>query len=122
MVELSLKLFHIVWIIATTMLIHELGHIAVAHCCRVEIKRIGISRSGLYVQRARTSGWPEIAICMAGVASNFAVAFLFWRCGHLFALCNLSFAWVNLLPIPHSDGTHALQALRSMQQQEAKQQ
>lgn len=96
---------------------HELGHILVARFHYVQVKKIGISWMGMYIQRARTTGWPEVSICIAGAMMNLALAIAFWDVNSWFALCNLTFAWVNLLPIPHSDGSHALEAFRAMRQQ-----
>jgi Zn-dependent protease len=70
----------------------------------------------MYIQRARSSGWPEVSTCLAGAAMNLTLALLFWNVNYWFALCNLTFALVNVLPIPHSDGTHALEAVRAMYQ------
>jgi Zn-dependent protease len=97
------------------MLAHEFGHIIVASYYRVPIKKIGFNWTGMYIQRARSSGWPEVSTCLAGAAANLTLAIVFWNVDSWFALCNLMFALVNVLPIPHSDGTHALQAVRAMQ-------
>jgi len=96
------------------MALHELGHVFAAFFYRVPVRKIGISRMGMYIRRARTTGWPEVSICLAGAAMNFLLAVMFWNTGHWFALCNLTFALVNILPITHSDGSHALDALRTM--------
>lgn len=93
---------------------HELGHIVVARICGVSVKKVGIRWTGAYVQRARTTGWPEVAICMAGATTNLVLALAFWDVNEWFALCNLVLGVVNLLPIAHSDGSHALEALESM--------
>lgn len=97
------------------MLAHELGHIMIARFNHVPIKKIGLNWMGMYIQRARGSGWAEISICLAGAAMNFTLALLFWNINNWFALCNLIFAIVNVLPIKNSDGTHALDAVRAMQ-------
>jgi Zn-dependent protease len=101
-------------LILLCMVLHELGHILVAYFYRVPVKKIGLSWMGMYIHRARTAGWPEVAICLAGAAMNLTLAIAFWNINGWFALCNLTFAWVNVLPIPHSDGSHALEALRAM--------
>lgn len=98
------------------MACHELGHVLVARFHYVPVKRIGFNWMGMYIQRARTTGWPEVSVCLAGAAMNLGLAIAFWDINHWFALCNLTFAWVNVLPIPHSDGSHALEALRAMHQ------
>lgn len=99
------------------VLAHEVGHILVAGFYRVPVKKIGLNWTGIYIQRSRSVGWPEIATCLGGAAMNFAFAIAFWNSNHWFALCNLIFALVNLLPISHSDGTHALEAISATQQQ-----
>jgi len=93
---------------------HELGHFLVARFYRVPVKKLGFHWMGVYVQRVRTRGWPEVSICLAGAAMNLMLAVAFWDVNHWFALCNLTIGWVNLLPITHSDGSHALDALRAM--------
>jgi Zn-dependent protease len=98
------------------MLGHELGHILVARYFHVSVKKIGFNWMGMYIQRARTVGWPEISVCMAGAAMNLTLALLFWNINNWFALCNLIFGLVNILPISHSDGSHAWEAVRAMNQ------
>ena len=93
---------------------HELGHVLAARWFGVPIRKLGFGRLGPYVRRARTTGWPEIVICLAGAAVNLALAIAFWNADHWFAVCNFTFGWVNLLPIANSDGTHALEALREL--------
>lgn len=97
------------------MLAHELGHILVARHFHVPVRKIGFSWMGMYIRRARTTGWPEISVCLAGAAMNLLLALAFWNVSYWFALCNLVFGVVNLLPITNSDGSHALAALRAMQ-------
>lgn len=77
----------------------------------VPVKKFGISWTGPYVRRARTAGWREVIICLAGISANLILAAAFWRMSHWFALFNLTVGVVNLLPVSHSDGTHALEAL-----------
>ena len=98
------------------MACHEVGHILMASLHGVSVKKIGLSWMGMYIQRERTSGWAEVSICVAGAAMNLALAAAFWNTNHWFAICNLTFGWVNLLPISRSDGSHALEALRAMHQ------
>jgi Zn-dependent protease len=113
---------HIVAILFDCLLVllcmasHEVGHMLMARLHHVTVKKIGFNWLGMYIQRERTSGWPEVSICLAGVAMNLALAAAFWDVNSWFALCNLTFGWVNLLPIAHSDGSHALEALRAMHQ------
>jgi Zn-dependent protease len=111
-----LPLLWSVLLIVLCMVCHECGHILAARFHHVPVHKIGVNWMGMYIQRARTSGWPEVTVCIAGAAMNLALAAAFWNVNHWFALCNLTFGWVNLLPIPHSDGSHALEAIRAMQQ------
>lgn len=97
------------------MLAHELGHVVVARYNHVPIRKIGFNWMGMYIQRARSTGWAEISVCMAGAAANLILAAAFWNANNWFALCNLFVGLVNVLPITHSDGSHALAALRAMQ-------
>ena len=103
-------------LVALCMACHEAGHIMLARAHNVTVKKIGISWKGMYIQRERTSGWPEVSICIAGATMNLALAIAFWDVNSWFVLCNLTFAWVNLLPIRNSDGSHALEAMRAMYQ------
>lgn len=86
----------------------------VARAYRVPVKKVGIRWMGVYIQRTRTTGWPEVAICLAGPAMNLTLALAFWEVNEWFALCNLVLGLVNLLPIANSDGSHALEALDAM--------
>lgn len=104
-------------LIVLCMACHEAGHVMLARVHRVAVKKIGFSWMGMYIQRERAAGWPEVSICIAGAAVNLALAIAFWDVNSWFALCNLTFAWVNILPIPHADGSHALEALRAMYQE-----
>lgn len=93
---------------------HELGHVLAAWWFGVRVRKIGVGRLGAYVQRARTAGWPEILICLAGPSMNLALAIAFAHRSPWFMLCNATFCWVNLLPIANSDGTHAIEAFSDM--------
>lgn len=99
------------------MLAHECGHVVLARYHRVEIKKITFGLLGPCIHRERTAGWPEVSICLAGIAVNFALAVAFWRADYWFALCNFTFAWLNFLPLPHADGRHALEAWRELRRE-----
>lgn len=103
-------------LVALCMVCHESGHILMARLHQVPVKKIGLNWTGMYIRRERTTGWPEISVCMAGALMNLGLAIVFWDVNSWFALCNLTFAWVNVLPIAHSDGSHALEAYRAMHQ------
>ncbi|HUY82736.1 MAG TPA: hypothetical protein VMU92_13500 [Acidobacteriaceae bacterium] len=104
-------------LVALALTAHELGHAIVAHFFGVQVKEFGIRWTGPYVRRARTTGWREVVICVAGATVNLALAIAFWNLSHWFALFNFTVGVVNLLPITHSDGTHALEALRVLDPQ-----
>ena len=99
-------------LILFALVAHELGHILVARYFKVQVKEIGIRWTGPYLRRARTTGWHEVAICLAGAMVNLLMAATFWHISHWFGLFNLVVGIVNLLPISHSDGSHALEAMR----------
>jgi Zn-dependent protease len=101
-------------LILVSLVAHEFGHALVARLYRVPVKKIGFRWTGVYIQRARTTGWPEIAVCLAGPMVNLMLAIAFWNVSHWLAVCNLTIGWVNLLPLTHSDGSHALDALEVM--------
>lgn len=101
-------------LILLCMVCHEMGHVFAAWFYRVPVRKVGLHKLGMYIQRARTEGAPEVAICLAGPMVNLMLAFMFRDTNHWFALCNLTFGWVNLLPIANSDGLHAWEALRAM--------
>lgn len=93
---------------------HELGHIAAARAFGVRVKQIGVGWRGFFIRRARTTGWAEAAICATGAGANLALALAFWHLAPWFALANFIIGVVNLLPIAHSDGGHAIEALTTM--------
>jgi Zn-dependent protease len=115
----ALALGWYVLLITLCMVSHELGHVFAAWFYRVQVRKIGLAKLGMYVQRARTDGWPEIVICLAGPATNLALALIYRDANPWFALCNLSFGWVNLLPIAHSDGLHVWEAFSAMRRGES---
>lgn len=116
MLPLLLSALYKCLLVVLCMLAHEIGHILVARYYHIPVKKIGLNWAGMYIQRARSTGWPEIATCMAGPTINLILAVAFWNANYWFALLNLTFAFVNILPITHSDGLHALEAYRAMQQ------
>jgi Zn-dependent protease len=99
-------------LIVIALVAHEYGHALVARLFGVEVKEFGVRWTGPYVRRARTTGWREVAICIAGATVNLILAAALWKVDRWFALFNLTVGLVNLLPVSHSDGTHALEALR----------
>ena len=117
--HLALALLSIPAFVYACTLAHELGHVLVARSFGIPVKKLGFNWTGIYTQRARSAGWPEVATCLAGPAMNLTLALLLAPTQFWFALGNLVFALVNLLPIANSDGTHALEAVRAIFAKEA---
>lgn len=94
------------------MLLHEAGHLLACARFDIPVHHLGLNWMGMYLRRRRGNGWHELITCLAGPGMNLLVALLFWHTNYWFALCNLTFGWVNLLPIPYSDGSNALRSFR----------
>ena len=90
------------------MLLHEMGHIAAALTLKVKIYQIGIRWKGAYIRRQFGTARQNLIITVAGPGINLWLALLFYRISPNFALCNLVIGVTNLLPIPASDGSRAL--------------
>lgn len=93
------------------MILHECGHLAVALLCGVNVKKVGLSRRGLYTVREPGSKWINIAVSAAGPAVNLLLAISLWSALPQFAEVNLVACLYNLLPIPNSDGTRIMALL-----------
>src|SRR5208283_3415408 len=93
------------------MLLHELGHIAVALLCGVKVKKVGLSRTGLYTVREAGPRWANLCVSLAGPLVNLALAIAFRDVFPGFAWVNLVAFGYNLLPIPNSDGRRVLALL-----------
>src|SRR5690349_11808262 len=48
------------------MLLHEAGHIVAALWCGVKVKKVGLSRTGLYTVREAGPKWSNVCISLAG--------------------------------------------------------
>jgi len=90
------------------MLLHECGHILVALLCGVKVKKVGVSRSGLYTVREPGPKWANLCISFAGPLCNLVLAVLLRNTLPLFAWVNLIAFLYNVMPIPHSDGSRIL--------------
>jgi stage IV sporulation protein FB len=86
------------------MLLHELGHIAAALVCGVKVKKVGLSRTGLYTVREAGPRWANLCVSLAGPLTNLLLAIAFRDLLPGFAWVNLIACGYNLLPIPNSDG------------------
>jgi stage IV sporulation protein FB len=93
------------------LLLHEMGHIMAALMCGVKVKRIGLSRVGLYTVREPGPKWANICVSFAGPLFNLLLAIMLRDLAPTFAWVNLMACAYNLLPIPHSDGRRILMLL-----------
>ena len=93
------------------MVLHECGHIGTALLCGVKVKKVGLSRRGLYTVREAGPKWSNIIVSAAGPMVNLLLAIVLWNTMNLFAEVNLVACIYNLLPIPNSDGTRILALL-----------
>ena len=95
-------------LLLASLLLHEVGHMAVASALGVPVREFGLRMGGAFNRRAYAScRRDEILISMAGPLMNLCVALplLFLpRVGGQLALGNLALCLVNLLPLPSSDG------------------
>jgi Zn-dependent protease len=86
------------------MLLHESGHIAIAFLCGVKVKKVGLSRTGLYTVREPGPKWANLCISLAGPLFNLLLAVALREVLPTFAWVNLIACVYNLLPIANSDG------------------
>ncbi len=86
------------------MLLHESGHIAIAFLCGVKVKKVGLSRTGLYTVREPGPRWANLCISLAGPLVNLLLAVALRDVLPTFAWVNLIACLYNLLPIANSDG------------------
>jgi len=93
------------------MLFHECGHISVALLCGVRVKKVGVSRTGLYTVREAGPRWANLCISCAGPLVNLVLAIALRAVLPAFAWVNLIAFAYNLLPIPNSDGKRILALL-----------
>ena len=92
--------------------LHETAHVAAALALKVKVHQIGINWKGPYIRRACGATTQNLAITLAGPGMNLWLAFMFHRISPDFAFSNLLIGVINLLPIPASDGSRALQLMR----------
>lgn len=96
------------------IVLHELAHIALARCCGLRVKRVGVSWIGPYLVREQGTATINICVTLAGPVMNLALAVAFWRAVPLFAQVNLILGAYNLLPfIPQTDGRRVWNVLRT---------
>ena len=93
------------------MLLHESGHIAIAFLCGVKVKKVGLSRHGLYTVREPGPRWANLCVSLAGPLLNLLLAVALRDVLPTFAWVNLIACVYNLLPIPNSDGSRVRELL-----------
>jgi stage IV sporulation protein FB len=103
-VEILLNCLLVMALGIPAMLLHECGHIAAALLLGVKVKKVGLSRTGLYTVREPGPKWANVMISLAGPLLNLLLALLVRDVLPTFAWVNLIACLYNLLPIPNSDG------------------
>jgi len=93
------------------MLLHECGHIAMAFLCGVKVKKVGLSRVGLYTVREPGPRWANLCVSLAGPLFNLLLAVALREVLPTFAWVNLIAFIFNLLPMQNSDGRRVLALL-----------
>ena len=100
------------------LVIHESGHAMAALALRLPCRAV-LTRYGPGVRigsdSIRLERWQVVVTAAAGPAANIGLAALAYRFGlPLLVLANIEFAVVNLLPLPHSDGSRMLRPARAL--------
>ena len=113
------------FILLLAALIHECGHLWIAHILHISIGSLHISMLGarLELKDPLLSYEKEWALCMAGplfslffsaLAAWIAAARPDWECVRLFSVTSYALGIVNLLPIGWLDGGRIFRALCMM--------
>jgi len=89
------------------VLLHEAGHLFAALSLGINVKRIGLSWKGIYIVREAGAPLANMMTTLAGPYLNLLLAVAWPAAPHLFALMNLIFGLVNLVPFWGSDGQRA---------------
>ena len=95
--------------IVASLLLHEVGHMAVATVLGVPVREFGLCLRGASRRR------DDLLIACAGPLTNLCLVSLLFLplIGPQLAFCNMVLCVVNLLPLPSSDGLRILRALRN---------
>ena len=105
------------FLLVVSLILHEMGHIVMAASLGVQVKEFGLSLFGAYTRRSyATNRHDEVLIALAGPLTSFCIAMpLIGLHGvaHQVALGNMALGFINLLPIPSSDGLRILKTLRN---------
>lgn len=97
------------------VILHEAAHAMAAEFFGLRVKAVGLDLStGFYVRAQRGKPAVNLMVTLAGPLFNLALAAASWGLMPSFALANLIFGGVNLLPFPHSDGTRVMEHLEEM--------
>ena len=103
------------YLVAASLVMHELGHIAACILLRVPVREFGLCLGGAYNHRAYAGRRRnEAIISAAGPLMNLCLVFpslMLPVIGTQLALCNMMLCVVNLLPIKSSDGSRILDAI-----------
>ena len=105
-------------LIVASLMIHEIGHLAMAQCLGVRVKAIGLCLKGAYVRRSSSpEPLSELLIAASGPAAN-ALLFFWLRDGNAVArwvaMLNLVLAASSLLPVGPSDGQRIASSWRTL--------
>jgi Zn-dependent protease len=94
-----------------SLLVHEAGHICVAHAFGIRIKRIGMNWRGPFIVRESGPPLPDLMVSAAGPLVNLIMAAMVWQIWPTVALANLVLGLSNLVPTRTSDGGRLLRGL-----------
>ena len=96
-------------LLVASLLLHEIGHIAIAKALDVPVHEFGFCFKGAYIRRAYAECRRDnVLISAAGPVVNLLLTIPFYfipKIGFEVALCNLLLGVLNLLPFPSSDGS-----------------
>ena len=108
--------FHGVLFGLMAMVLHELGHVVMAHALGLRVKKVGFCWKGMYTVREAGPPVKNAVVSFAGPLVNLLfIALWFWL--PIFGLANLCCGVVNLLPIQGSDGKRILKCLHEMHEE-----
>jgi Zn-dependent protease len=104
--------------VVSSVLLHELGHAAIARSYGVTVKLVGISLKGGYTVRSRSDRMHvEALTTLAGPMVNLLLFALFaiisGKANGFIAASNLVLAITNLVPLGPSDGLRLLKLFTS---------
>jgi len=102
--------------VALAIAFHELGHVLAILLTRAgEVKGFIINLKGFGVKWSPHAKEPlkRALVSLSGPAVNFALAAILYAAGYeFFALANMVFGVVNMLPLPGADGLRAFAQLK----------